>query len=445
LAIGRLDREEFKEAKSLLTRTARLHAVDGLRDAAEYLERAATPPELIILAPARPGQFPCSEVGRLRSLAPLARFWGLLGVLCEGEARSGKPWPGVPRCYWHQFAPRWNREIAAIQAEIDAIEQAAIAGIPALLPGSPTAWTLAILAAVGFPLYPLLLEAASGSRSQQPWRVFLRGVWEDGKTALAQVSLQVTFLASQAYERIHAIVLTLVRLGATQRRLLEWETAAASAARVAGFARQTSARQFLVEMIASPLIALVGLLLVVVVRPSALFAALPVLILWAAAPLVAYALSRPVLPRRAEPGEEDSQFLRLVARNTWRYFEAFMGPGDHALPPDNFQETPEPRIAHRTSPTNIGMGLLATLAAHDFGFIGTDELATRIDATLTTMEGLERFEGVPDQLGRLAACREACGKRVGIIDKRAGQLQVGPDFIVALFGSALAAQQAIPK
>jgi len=116
LAIGRLDREEFKEVKSLLTRTASLHAVGGLREAAEYLERAATPPELIILAQAPPGQFPCSEVGRLRPLAPLARFWGLLGVLCEGEARSGKPWPGVPRCYWHQFAPRWNREIAAIQA-----------------------------------------------------------------------------------------------------------------------------------------------------------------------------------------------------------------------------------------------------------------------------------------------------------------------------------------
>ena len=70
-----------------------------------------------------------------------------------------------------------------------------------------------------------------------------------------------------------------------------------------------------------------------------------------------------------------------------------MGPEDNCLPPDNFQETPEPRVAHRTSPTNIGMGLLATLAAHDLGFIDTDELARRIDATLTTIESLERHEG----------------------------------------------------
>ncbi len=262
-----------------------------------------------------------------------------------------------------------------------------------ILPGSPAVWTAVVLAAMAFPLYPLLLEAAAGPGPQQTWPVFLRAAWKDGKTALAQVSLQLTFLASQAYERTHAIVLTLVRLAGTRRRLLEWETAAASEARGAGKARRTSARRFLVEMIASPLVALGGLLLVALTRPGALPAAVPLLALWAIAPLVAYALSRPVVPRRIELREADRRFLQLMARNTWRYFEEFMGPEDHGLPADNFQETPEPRIAHRTSPTNIGMGLVAALAAHDLGFIRTDELASRIDATLTTMEGLERFEG----------------------------------------------------
>ena len=263
----------------------------------------------------------------------------------------------------------------------------------ALLPGHPAVWTAALLAAMAFPLVPLLLRAASGPGPQEPWRVFWRTSWEDGRTVLAQAWLQLTFLASHGYGSAHAIVLTLVRLGATQRRLLEWETAAASAARAAGPARRTGARPFLVEMVASPVIALASLLLVGAFRPGALVTAVPILALWAAAPLVAYALSRPVVRRRVELGEEDRRFLRLVARDTWRYFETFMGPEDHALPPDNFQETPVPRVAHRTSPTNIGMGLLATLAAHDLGFIGTDELASRIDATLTTMEGLERFEG----------------------------------------------------
>ncbi|MHB8094179.1 MAG: GH36-type glycosyl hydrolase domain-containing protein [Candidatus Aminicenantales bacterium] len=263
----------------------------------------------------------------------------------------------------------------------------------AILPGSPAVWTAAILAAMAFPLYPLLLEAARGPRPQQPWPVFLRDAWKDGKTVLAQVLLQLTFLANQAYNRTHAIVLTLFRLTATRRRLLEWETAAASEARGTDKTKRTSARLFLAEMIASPLIASSGLLLVLLVRPGALLTALPILALWAAAPLIAYSLSRPVAPRHVELGEENRRFLRLIARNTWKYFEAFMGSEDHGLPVDNFQETPEARISHRTSPTNIGMGLLATLAAHDLGFIRTEELASRIDATMTTMEGLERFEG----------------------------------------------------
>jgi cyclic beta-1,2-glucan synthetase len=261
-----------------------------------------------------------------------------------------------------------------------------------LLPGSPAVWSAAILATLAFPLYPLLLEAASGPRPSQPWRVFRSVVWGEARTVLARVSLQLAFLASEAYQRAHAIALTLVRLAAT-RRLLEWETAAASAARGPVLARWAGARLFLVEMIASPGIALFTLLLASAVRPGALPAALPVLALWAAAPFIAYLLSRPAPPRRRELAADDRRFLHLAARRTWKYFETFMGADDHGLPADNFQEIPEPRTAHRTSPTNIGMGLLATLAAHDLGFIETNELAARIDATLTTMEGLERFEG----------------------------------------------------
>jgi cyclic beta-1,2-glucan synthetase len=259
-----------------------------------------------------------------------------------------------------------------------------------ILPGQPWVWTAAVLAALAFSLYPLALRALGGPPTQQPWRVFFRVVREDANTALAQTGLQLTFLASQAWERVHAIGLTLVRLAATKRRLLEWETAAASAERGR---HRDGAGTFVRAMIASPLIALVGLVLVAVARPGALPAALPVLALWAIAPFVAHALSKPVPERRLELGPQDRAFLERLARDTWRYFETFMGEEDNGLPPDNFQENPEPRVAHRTSPTNIGMGLLATLAAHDLGFIDTGVLARKVDATLTTMEGLERHEG----------------------------------------------------
>src|SRR5213075_2574185 len=91
--------------------------------------------------------------------------------------------------------------------------------------------------------------------------------------------------------------------------------------------------------------------------------------------------------------DADRRLLRLVARRSWRYFDVFAGAEDHGLAPDNCQHTPDSIVAHRTSPTNIGMGLLSTLAAHDFGFIGTPELLDRSEAAMNTIESLERFEG----------------------------------------------------
>ena len=131
-------------------------------------------------------------------------------------------------------------------------------------------------------------------------------------------------------------------------------------------------------------------------RPAALPVALPFL-----AAVAAGAARSPTgsagrsPPRGVELGaERPALLLDVAARKTWRYFETFAGAEDHWLPPDNFQEVPEPRVAHRTSPTNIGLGLLATLAAHDLGFIDADELVERTRARRsTTIEGLERHEG----------------------------------------------------
>ena len=258
-----------------------------------------------------------------------------------------------------------------------------------VLPGPPIVWTAIGLAAAAWPLGLRVVQLFGGPARLESGRAFLRASIEDLRTDLARVSLQVAFLANQAYEMVHAITLTLVRLGITKHRLLEWETAAASAHR--GGPPRLSV--FVKDMIASPAIGLGSVALILLVRPHALPAAVPVLALWVAAPLIAYGLSRPVPTRHAALGTADREFLQSVAQKTWHYFETFVGPEDHALPPDNVQLVPTLTIAHRTSPTNIGMALLATLSAHDLGFISTEELTERITATLTTIESLERFEG----------------------------------------------------
>jgi len=261
------------------------------------------------------------------------------------------------------------------------------------LPGSPLGWTLAALAVLGFPLLPPLVHLAGGPRPQQPLGVYLQDVWAELETAGAQVLLQIMLLASHAYEMVHAIVLTLVRMVITQRRLLEWETAAATAARAAGLIAAQGPRAFVAEMWAGPAAALVVLLGVLPLRASALPVALPFLAAWLASPVVAWWLSRPAVPRRLALNGEDAAQLRRIARRTWHYFDRFVGGKDHWLPPDNVQLVPELRVAHRTSPTNIGMGLLSSLAAHDLGYLSRVQLADRIESTLASVEALERHEG----------------------------------------------------
>src|SRR6185503_3497820 len=134
--------------------------------------------------------------------------------------------------------------------------------------------------------------------------------------------------------------------------------------------------------------------LVVVLRPESAPLAAPFAIAWALSPLAARWVSRPPRPSPAQTlTASDRQILRSTARRTWHFFETFVGPDDAFLPPDNFQEDPKPTVAHRTSPTNIGLYLLSVLAARDFGWLGLLETLDRLEATLATLRRLERFRG----------------------------------------------------
>ncbi|HEX9800555.1 MAG TPA: glucoamylase family protein [Thermoanaerobaculia bacterium] len=260
-----------------------------------------------------------------------------------------------------------------------------------VLPGSPLMWTAGGLAVVAFPFVASLFQLLEARPSREPARLYWRGFAGDLSTAAAQSLLTLVLLAFHAWEMVHAIVVTLVRL-VTRRRLLEWETAATQQARAAGHLRR-GARTFYLEMAASPAAALALLALVGVARRGAIAVALPFALAWAAAPACAWWLSRSTAPRPRELTVEDRELLMRVARRTWLYFETLAGADDHWLPPDNFQDDRDPKVAHRTSPTNIGMGLLAALAAHDLGLVSTQALVERLEGALDTVEALERYEG----------------------------------------------------
>ena len=250
-------------------------------------------------------------------------------------------------------------------------------------------WTAFVLASVIVPAALPVLAGLLPRRQGISKRSHLRAVGADVALAAAHVGLGFTFLAHQAWLMVDAILRTLARLYATRRNLLEWTTAAQAKAShdldLAGFYRQ---------MAGGVAIAAAAAILVLAVKPGAGWIAAPFVVLWLLSPLIARWVSLPPPESAAEQlSAADVGALRLTARRTWRFFETFVGPDDHGLPPDNFQDDPRPVVAHRTSPTNIGMYLLATVTARDFGWIGTLEMVERLEATLATVGSLERFRG----------------------------------------------------
>ena len=257
-----------------------------------------------------------------------------------------------------------------------------------ILPGSAVLWTIVILVILAFPIYAHVTNALLLHPRGIPWTSHFWTVWGDLRTNTAQVALSFTFMAHQAYLQTHAILLTFYRKLITRKKLLEWVTAAEADKR-----STHDLNAFWEYLWPTEVLTLGSAVLVIVLRPSVFAFATPFLVVWAASPLIAYWVSREI-KREEEPlSSGDERLARLVARRTWKFFETFVGPEDNWLPPDNYQEDPRPVVAHRTSPTDVGMLLLSTAAARDFGYIGTLELVERLELTFAVMEKLDKFNG----------------------------------------------------
>ena len=249
--------------------------------------------------------------------------------------------------------------------------------------------TLLMLAAMAIPAFLptffALLPQHSGVRLPN----HLRRLLADLKLATAQTLLSLAFLPDSAWRMLDAIGTTLARLAITRSNLLQWTTAAQSA-----ISPRLNLRGFYRGMAASTTLGLLVAAGAVAFAPASWPVVLPFALLWLGAPALALRASRsPRVARSLALSESDARDLRLTARRTWRFFETFVTPADNMLPPDNFQEDPQPVVAHRTSPTNMGLYLLSTIAARDFGWAGTLQTVERLETTLACMLGLQRHRG----------------------------------------------------
>ena len=249
------------------------------------------------------------------------------------------------------------------------------------------AW-FATLAVLALTLAPTLVGALGQlvRRSEdQPAGAHVREVLGDTGRQVARDGFNLACLPYDAWQAVDAITRASLRVVITRRRLLEWRTARDGQRA----ARAGLARSFAVMAIGPGLVALA----VVMLPVAALIAAAPVLLLWLVAPAWSWWMIQPIATGGVTLGPADQVFLGAVARRTWRFFETAVGAEDSYLPPDNVQEDPPRGAAHRTSPTNIGMAMVASLAAHDFGFIATGELLARTARTLASLDRMQRHRG----------------------------------------------------
>lgn len=255
-----------------------------------------------------------------------------------------------------------------------------------LLP-NPLFWSFSVL---GILFLPSLLNAVWNS-VHKPREVGFVQHLQNATSLTSKGILQNIFafvcLPYEAYLSMHAIALTFWRVHISGKKLLEWN--ASAAAKHSSISLLNSYQRL---WIATLLPIGVGISLYLL-QSTALWIALPFLVLWLSSPLVVHLVSQPTLSSRTKINDDQRQYLRLLSRKTWTFFESFVTADDHWLPPDNFQEYPTPVIAHRTSPTNIGLSLLANLAATDFGYTTTAQLIERTTNTFTTLTRLDRFQG----------------------------------------------------
>ncbi|MDR3527805.1 MAG: glucoamylase family protein [Rhizomicrobium sp.] len=249
-------------------------------------------------------------------------------------------------------------------------------------------WTAFVALTIILPPFLPVIIGFVPRRAGSSLRNHFRGLARDAKLGFLQTFFQTAFLAHRAWLMLDAVVRTLYRLS-VHRRLLEWVTAQ-QASGDSAFRRST-----LIAQIAAG-VGFAGVAGAIVILSGHMTwpLAVPFCLLWAASPLLAFGVGVAQPPsRRMALSAPDALALRLVARRTWRFFERFVAAEDNMLPPDNFQEEPNPVIAHRTSPTNMGLYLISIVAARDFGWIGTLASVERLEESLAAMDKLQRFRG----------------------------------------------------
>lgn len=249
-------------------------------------------------------------------------------------------------------------------------------------------WTFIVSAIIIFPIFITIVWNTINKPEDVLFKYHIINIIQNIKEITTKTLFSVISLPYEAYANLRAILQTIWRMFFTKKKLLEWNPSA-HVEKTDQYSLVLSYTKMWIE----PALAIFTFVYLISDAPHKLYVASPILILWIIAPFITWFTSKDLKKQVSTLTTDQNLFLRKLARKTWSFFEQFVVAQDNFLPPDNYQEQPVEQLAHRTSPTNIGLYLLSSLSAHDFGYINTQELIQRINDTIHTMNKMERFRG----------------------------------------------------
>jgi cellobiose phosphorylase len=305
------------------------------------------------------------------------------------------PWatpfvPGVDR-HWHKnplsLLSRW-KIFDNLRRSIVPIALTTFIVLGWTLLGNPVFWTAAVSTII---IFPIIVTTIWDMIKKPKDLVFTQHIILFSLSTggiIVKTLFALICLPYEAFCSFISILRTNWRTIFSHKRLLEWNTAAHE--------ERKRVKNLINEygfMWPEPCLAILVFCYLSFHSSASLPVAMPILLLWIITPAVTWWTSKPLAKKVSALTKEQLRYLRILARKTWGFFERFIGEEDNWLPPDNYQEHPVAVVAHRTSPTNIGIYLLSNLAAYDFGYITPSQLLKRTKQTFETIQKLEKFKG----------------------------------------------------
>ncbi|PZF72683.1 GH36-type glycosyl hydrolase domain-containing protein [Taibaiella soli] len=253
---------------------------------------------------------------------------------------------------------------------------------------APLFWTIAVSAIIVFPIFVTVVWDAFQKPDDVILSHHIKMLGHNTANIVVHTVFSVICLPYEGFANMSAILRTVWRVLISHRKLLEWDVSSNI-----DNTKLNSLQSAYKRMWIAPFLAVALLAFLVYYDLNSFAIAVPILLLWGVSPFIIWYSSRPVIRKKALFSSKQHIFLHKISRKTWAFFEKFVTVDENWLPPDNFQEYPQPVIAHRTSPTNIGLSLLANITAWDFGYLSMTQVLNRTSDTIDTLHKLERFRG----------------------------------------------------